>query len=62
MSNDLEVMQELVKEDIELMKEIITEDMIPLIQYREQLERKAFDKAYREMKKLEEEVYAKRTD
>lgn len=56
MSNDLEVMQELVKEDIDLMKEIIAEDMIPLIQYREQLERKAFEKAYREMKKLEEEV------
>jgi len=56
MSSDLEVMQELVKEDIELMKEVITEDMIPLIQYREQLEKKAFEKAFREMKKLEEEV------
>ena len=56
MSSDLEVMQELVKEDIELMKEVITEDMIPLIQYREQLEKKAFEKAFREMKQLEEEV------
>ena len=56
MSNDLEIMQEMVKEDIELMKEIILEDMIPLIQFREQLERKEFSKAYNEMKKLEEEV------
>ena len=56
MPNDLEVMQELVKEDIELMKEIIAEDVIPLIQFREQLERKEFEKAFREMKSLEEKV------
>ena len=56
MPNDLEVMEELVKEDIELMKEVIEEDIQPLIQYREQLEKKAFNKAYNEMKKLEEEV------
>jgi len=56
MPNDLEVMQELVKEDIELMKEIIAEDVIPLIQFREQLERKEFEKAFREMKSLEKEV------
>ena len=62
MPNDLEVMQELVKEDISLMREIIEEDMIPLIQFREQLEREAFNKAHKEMKKLEEEVYAERTD
>ena len=54
--NELEVMQELVKEDIELMKEVIAEDIIPLIQFREELERKAFEKAHREMKSLEEEV------
>ena len=56
MPNDLEVMQELVDEDIQLMQEIIAEDMIPLIQFREQLERKEFEKAHREMKRLEEEV------
>ena len=56
MSNDLEVMQELVKEDIELMQEVILEDMLPLIQFREQLERKEFEKAHREMKSLEEGV------
>ncbi len=56
MSNDLEVMQELVKEDLELMREVIAEDMIPLIQFREKLERKEFEKAYREMKRLEGEV------
>ena len=56
MPNDLEVMRELVKEDIELMKEVISEDLLPLTQFREQLERKEFEKAHREMKKLEEEV------
>ncbi|KKN64752.1 hypothetical protein LCGC14_0488840 [marine sediment metagenome] len=56
MPNDLEIMQEMVKEDLELMNEIILEDMLPLIQFREQLERKEFEKAFKEMKKLEEEV------
>ena len=56
MPNELKVMQELVEEDIELMQEVILEDMIPLVQFREQLERKAFEKAHREMKKLEGEV------
>ena len=56
MANDLEIMKEMVKEDIELMREIIAEDMIPLIQFREKLERKEFEKAFREMKSLEEKV------
>lgn len=56
MPNDLEVMQELVKEDIELMNEVIMEDILPLLQFREKLERKEFDKAYRELQSLEQEV------
>ena len=56
MPNDLEIMQEMVSEDIELMREVILEDLQPLIQFREQLERKEFEKAHREMKKLEGEV------
>ncbi len=56
MPNDLEVMQELVAEDIKLMQEVIMEDMLPLIQFREQLEKKEFNRAFQEMKKLEEEV------
>ncbi len=56
MANDLEIMKEMVAEDIELMREIIAEDMIPLIQFREKLERKEFEKAFREMKSLEEKV------
>ena len=55
MSNDLEIMQEMVKQDIDLMLEVIAEDMIPLIKFREELERKEFNKAFKEMKKLEEE-------
>ena len=39
-----------------LMREVIAEDMVPLIKFREQLERKAFNKAHAEMEKLEEEV------
>lgn len=56
MPNNLELMQELVKEDLELMREVIAEDIQPLIDYREKLEKKAFDKAHSEMLKLEEEV------
>ena len=54
MPNDLEIMQELVAEDLELMREVIAEDMVPLIKFREQLERKAFNRAHAEMEKLEE--------
>ena len=54
MSNDIELMQEIVKEDIKLIGEIIAEDMIPLIKCREQLEKKEFEKALRELKRLEE--------
>lgn len=56
MANDLEIMREMVAEDIQLMREIIAEDMLPLIQFREKLERKEFEKAFREMKSLEEKV------
>ncbi len=54
MPNDLEIMQEMVKDDILLMQEVITEDLLPLLKFREQLERKEFNKAFEEMKKLEE--------
>ncbi len=56
MPNAIEVMQELVAEDIKLMQEVITEDIIPLLQFREQMEREAFNKAHKEMQKLEEEA------
>ena len=56
MPNDLEIMQELVEEDLKLMKEVILEDIQPLIKFREELEKKAFNKAVAEMRRLEEEV------
>ena len=56
MPNDLEIMQELVKEDLELIQEVITEDLQPLVKFREQLERKEFERAFKELKKLEEGV------
>ena len=55
MPNNLEIMQELVKEDIELMNEVILEDIVPLVEFRERLEKKAANKAIDEMHKLEEE-------
>ena len=56
MPNDLEIMQELVKEDLELMQEVIDEDLQPLVKFREQLERKQFEKALKELQRLESEV------
>ncbi len=56
MPNDIEVMQELVDEDLELMQEVIVEDFLPIVRFREQLERKEFEKAFRELKRLEEGV------
>ncbi len=56
MPNDLELMREIVKEDTELMKEIIAEDIVPLVKFREQLEKKEFEKAFKELQELEEEV------
>ena len=56
MPNDIETMQEIVKEDMELMAEVIAEDMLPLVKFREQLEKKEFEKAHREMLRLEEGV------
>lgn len=53
---DLTLMQELVEEDVEIMQEVINEEIVPLIKFREELERKAFEKAYKEMQKLESEV------
>ncbi len=54
MASSIELMQEIVKEDIKLIGEVIAEDMIPLIKFREQLEKKEFEKALRELKRLEE--------
>ena len=55
MTNDIEIMQSLVEEDLELMREVIQEDLLPLIQFREKLEKQAFNKAYEEMQRLEKE-------
>ena len=54
--NEIELMQEIVNEDIQIIKELIQEDIMPLIKYREQLEKKIFEKEYKELKKLELEV------
>ena len=54
MPNTLEIMQELVKEDLELMKEVLEEDLVPLLRFREQLEKKEFERALKELDELDE--------
>lgn len=55
MANDIELMEEIIAEDMEIMEELFQEDVLPLIQHQQQLEKKAFEKAYKELKALEEE-------
>ena len=55
-SNEIELMEEVIKEDIEVMEELVKEEIMPLIKHREKLEKQAFEKAYNEVKKLEQEV------
>ena len=52
----LTIVDELVKEEIEAMEELIEEEVIPLIKYRQELERKIETKAIAEMYKAEEEA------
>ena len=56
MTNNLEVMQEIVAEDLQLMQEVILEDLQPLIEYRRKLEKDIFSKAYQELQELESEA------
>jgi len=55
-ANDLELMQEIVEEELEIMREVIAEDIVPLVKFREQLEKKEFNRALEELQKLEGEV------
>lgn len=54
--NVVQLMQEVIGEDIKIMQELIKEEIEPLLKYRAEMEKKAFEKAYRELKQLEEEV------
>lgn len=52
----LALMKEVVEEDVEIMREFIEEEIQPLILYRQELERKLFNRAYDELLEIEGEV------
>ena len=52
----IDLMNECIAEDIEAMREVMEEDIVPLIKYRSKLERDIFNKAYKEVQELEEEI------
>lgn len=56
MDSIIELMNECIAEDIEAICELMDEDITPMIKYRQKLEKEAFEKAYSELKKLEEEL------
>ncbi len=56
MDSIIDLMNECIAEDVEAMQEVIEEDILPLIKYRAKLEKDIYNKAYKEVKELEEEV------
>lgn len=52
----LTIVDELVAEEVEVMEELIQEEIMPLIKYRQELERKISTKAIADMYKAEEEA------
>ena len=49
-----QIVEELIDEEVELINELIEEEIQPLMDYRVRLEKEAFNKAYKELKELEE--------
>lgn len=52
----LEMVNEVIEGEKAIIAEVIAEEIQPIIDYRQKLEKQAFEKMYREVKKLEEEV------
>ena len=50
-----EICDEIIDETVEIINELFAEEIFPLLKYRQQLEKKEFEKAYREVKELEAE-------
>ena len=50
------IVDELIDEEIEIINELIEEEIQPLMDYRVKLEKEAFNRAYEELKELEEEM------
>lgn len=56
MVNLIELMEETIKEDLEVMRLVVKEDLVPLLEHRAKMEKKEFDKAYKELQALEQGV------
>ncbi len=57
MSDDMvTIIQEMIAEDMLVLQSLFETDFVPLIKHRRELERKAFDKAYKEVRDLERGV------
>jgi len=54
--NLIELMEETIKEDLEVMRLVVKEDLVPLLEHRAKMEKKEFDKAYKELQALEQGV------
>jgi len=52
----IEAVDEVIALQMSLIDEVIKEEVKPLIDYRAKLEKEAFEKAYKELRELEEEV------
>ena len=56
MGNEIELMNEVIAEDIEIMKEVMEEDIIPLMKYRQELEKKIGEGEIKRLYEMEQEV------
>lgn len=52
----LDVADEVIAESLDITDEVIKEEIEPIIKQRQEMEKKAFEKSYTELKKLELEV------
>lgn len=50
----MEIIGELITEEIVAVTEFVQEELMPLIEYREEAEKKAFDRFYKNLKQMEE--------
>ena len=51
----IEIMEECIAEDMEAIREVIREDLVPLIEYRTELEKDIYNKAFKALQELESE-------
>ena len=50
------VVDEVIAESLDVIDEVIKEEVEPIIKQRQEMEKKAFNRAYEELKKLESEM------